>query len=78
MPNGCTDLLVSFETFTTTIIHFIGENLLENCVEGKDHDNGSSIMGTVTTTEGQESCKHLNPMHTLIITIHLFTLHHAV
>ena len=54
---GCTGLLVSFETFTMTIIHFIGENLLENCFEDKDHDNGSSITRTVTTTEGQESCK---------------------
>ena len=58
---GCTGLLVSFETFITRIIHFIDENFLENCFEDKDHDNGSSInMMTVTATEGQESCKHLN------------------
>ena len=54
---GCTGLLVSFGTFMTRIIHFIGENLLENCFEDKDHNNGSGIMRTVTTTEGQESCK---------------------
>ena len=55
---GCTGLLVSFGTSMTRIIHFIGENLLVNCYEDKGHDNGSSInMRTVTTTEGQESCK---------------------
>ena len=50
-----------------------GENLLENCFEDKDHDNGISINMRTVTTEGQESCKHLNPMHTLINTTFVYT-----
>ena len=69
-------------------LYFIGKNLLENCFEDKNHDNGSSIdERTVTTTDGQESCKLALRSHahfpnktyfTTIICLHCISLHNII